>query len=248
MAKQKLNDEVLDLTIKIKQQNYEPIHSDKPFVFCAPTYVCESPGFFDDYAKRTELSGNKDVYFISTCGGYSGISGVIFGRIIKNKGLNYKGYTDFVLPSNYIANKNHKDDELSEIEKKIQDAQKKIESVALAVIDGKDLKYRHIWMLEILIDYLLAPIFSIIGHRVKGFYADEHCISCGACVRNCPLNIISLDDNKPVWTGKTCAHCMKCIQNCPTNAIEYKDITKGRKRYRLDYYRYVSDKKTDITQ
>jgi ferredoxin len=27
---------------------------------------------------------------------------------------------------------------------------------------------------------------------------------------------------------------MACIQNCPAEAIEYKDITKGRKRYRLD--------------
>ena len=30
---------------------------------------------------------------------------------------------------------------------------------------------------------------------------------------------------------------MACIQNCPVEAIEYKDITKGRKRYRLDDYR-----------
>ena len=69
------------------------------------------------------------------------------------------------------------------------------------------------------------------------FVITDSCISCGLCERKCPLNIITMHNDRPEWSGKTCAHCMACIQNCPVEAIEYKDITNGRTRYRLDDYR-----------
>ena len=30
-------------------------------------------------------------------------------------------------------------------------------------------------------DYPSNPVLSLIGHRVKGFYAADTCISCGLC-------------------------------------------------------------------
>lgn len=106
---------------------------------------------------------------------------------------------------------------------------------------GESLRYRHIWLLEKLVDYPSSPVLSRIGHRVRGFYADSRCISCGLCEKKCPLNVITMHDGRPQWNGKICAHCMACIQNCPVEAIEYKDITKGRKRYRLEDYRPAAD-------
>ena len=67
-----LDDEAMDLCSRIKTHNYETISSDKPFVFCAPTYVCEAPAFFYDFLKNVDLAGSSDVYMIATSGGYSG--------------------------------------------------------------------------------------------------------------------------------------------------------------------------------
>ena len=138
---------------------------------------------------------------------------------------------------NYIANKSHKLPDKEEIEKRIADTYSKIKPVADTIRSGKPLRYRHVWVLEKLIDYPSNPVLSRIGHRVKGFYASDSCISCGLCEKKCPLNIITMHDGRPRWEGRICAHCMACIQNCPAEAIEYKDITKGRKRYRCDDYR-----------
>lgn len=48
----------------------------------------------------------------------------------------------------------------------------------------------------------------------------QHCVSCGACIKECPFGAISIrngviaevDDNK-------CVGCGKCAAVCPANAI-----------------------------
>ena len=71
----RLDDECVDLLNRIKSQDYSEFHSDKPYIICAPVYVCEMPRFLSKYLKKQIFSGNKNVYFIFTSGGYCGISG-----------------------------------------------------------------------------------------------------------------------------------------------------------------------------
>lgn len=39
----RLDDECIDLLDRIKKYDYSTLHSDKPFIICAPVYVCEMP-------------------------------------------------------------------------------------------------------------------------------------------------------------------------------------------------------------
>ena len=65
------------------------------------------------------------------------------------------------------------------------------------------------------------------------FSVRKNCIGCGKCARLCPLNDISIVDDRPVW-GKNCTHCMACICHCPTGAIEYGRKSLGKPRYHCD--------------
>ena len=58
---------------------------------------------------------------------------------------------------NYIANKSHKLPDKEEIEKRITDTYSKIKPVADTIRSGKPLRYRHVWVLEKLIDYSNRP-------------------------------------------------------------------------------------------
>ena len=72
----RLNDDCVDLLPRFKSGDHTPLHSDRPFIICAPVYVCEMPRFMSQYLKQQEFTGSRDVYFIFTSGGYCGCSGV----------------------------------------------------------------------------------------------------------------------------------------------------------------------------
>jgi ferredoxin len=46
----------------------------------------------------------------------------------------------------------------------------------------------------------------------------DKCTGCGACVDICPVNAISIKNNKAV-IGKECIGCRACETQCPMEAI-----------------------------
>ena len=86
----RLDDTCVNLLTRVKAQDYTSVHSEKPFVICAPVYVCEMPRFMAKYLKKLTFTGSKDVYFIFTSGGYCGISGSLAKRLVKSKKMVYR--------------------------------------------------------------------------------------------------------------------------------------------------------------
>lgn len=68
----------------------------------------------------------------------------------------------------------------------------------------------------------------------KPFISKENCVSCGMCVRNCPTNAISFDENKKATIDyDKCIGCGQCIAVCRYGAVgfswdESMDITNEK--------------------
>lgn len=51
------------------------------------------------------------------------------------------------------------------------------------------------------------------------YVITDECISCAACVSECPTEAISEGDDKFVIDADTCIDCGACSDTCPTGAI-----------------------------
>ena len=236
-----LDDECVNLLERFKSQDHSVLHSEKPFVICAPVYVCEMPRFMSRYLKEQTFSGSKDVYFIFTSGGYCGISGVLAKSMFQKKNMIYHGHAEFKMPRNYVANDAYPMLEAEEIESRISASYERIPSVADRIRNGQKLTARHVFLFETLITVPFNPVWCKLKLTAKDFHATGACVGCGKCAKLCPLNNISLENKLPVW-GNKCTHCMARIGNCPKEAIEYGTITQSKEKYHFGKYDYIVKK------
>ena len=234
----RLNDSCINLLDRIKRDDHSVLHSDTPFIICAPVYVCEMPRFMSAYLKKQVFSGSRDVYFIFTSGGYCGISGVLARSMFRKKKMVYHGHAEFKMPRNYVASDAYAMLSEQETADRILAAYERLDSVVADIKVGRPLTARHVFLFESIITIPFNPVWCKLKLQAKDFHTTEKCIGCGKCAKLCPLNNITLKNGKPVW-GDECTHCMACIGNCPTEAIEYGSITQKKEKYNFGKHRHV---------
>lgn len=202
--------------------------SETPFIFVSPTYAWRIPRVMENFIRENTFSGCRDAYFLMTCGDSIGAAEKYLQALCREKGLNFRGVQKIVMPENYIAM--FSAPEKAEAKKIIENAVPELLTAAETIHARADFPSKKIGAPDRLYSGPVNSIFYKLFVSAKGFYATDACISCGQCVKNCPLNNIKLRNGKPVW-GADCTHCMACICHCPKEAIEYKNKSKGQPRY-----------------
>ena len=48
---------------------------------------------------------------------------------------------------------------------------------------------------------------------------NDACVSCGACVADCPVEAITENDGQYFIDPDLCTDCGACVGSCPTDAI-----------------------------
>ena len=202
--------------------------SETPFVFVSPTYAWRIPRVMEKFIRENTFSGSRDVYFLMTCGDSIGAAGQYLRDLCREKGLNVRGVQKIVMPENYIAM--FSAPEKAEAQNILANAVPELLTAAETIRARADFPAQKIGALDRLYSGSVNSVFYKLFVSAKGFYTTDACVSCGLCVKNCPLNNIKLQNGKPVW-GADCTHCMACICRCPKAAIEYKNKSKGQPRY-----------------
>lgn len=229
---EEINDEVVSINQLIKQESKDELISiNKPFIFVCPTYAWRLPKVVTEFIRKTKFSGSNKVYFIMTCGEDTAKAINYIQKLCDNKEWELKGMAEIKMPENYIALFPIPDKETSK--KIIQESDKLIYKISSDIRNENNFNIIAPSGLNGTIKSGITNIafYKFIVHA-KGFYSTNQCIGCGKCVNLCPLNNISLENEKPTWKKK-CTHCMACISGCPTKAIEYKNKTQNKERYYL---------------
>lgn len=224
----RLKDDTVNLFERIKSNDVSKIHSDRPWVLVVPTYAWRIPRIVQQWLENVPMTGNRDIYFVMTCGGSMGNAGAYLTKLCAKKKLNYRGCMELVMPENYIALYSAPTDEKAlEI---IGRAEGVMDKAAHLIRNGRDFAQPKITLGDRMSSGIINTIFYPVFVHAKKFYATDACISCGKCVNVCPLSNVRLENGRPVW-GDHCTHCMACICRCPSGAIEYGKHTKGLTRY-----------------
>ena len=224
----KTDDNLLSINDMIKTNNIQPIKTNRQLVFVTPTYAWRIPKIVDEWIRRVEFAGAKDVWFVMDCGGEIGNAAKYNMKLCRDKGFNYMGTAQIVMPENYIAMFGVPSEEKAK--QIVTKAEPIIDRAADLIAENRKFPTPRNNLYDKLMSGPVNAAFYPLCVKATAFSADEKCISCGKCVRLCPLNNIALKNGKPVW-GSDCTHCMACISYCPTQAIEYGKKSVGKPRY-----------------
>lgn len=222
-----LDDDVVSMNELISTENAQSMNSSKPFVFVVPTYCYHIPSVVEKFIRESAFTGCDKVYFVMTCGAGTGGSGAANKALCADKKLSYMGTYTLVMPDNYLVM--YEPSSRQKAEELLAALPAKVSEIAGIIESEKTFTEKSV-ILGKQVSILGSKLFNSFFVKPEKFSVTDACVSCGNCVKNCPLHNISLTDGIPEW-GSSCVHCLACICSCPKNAIEYGKGTKGRRRH-----------------
>lgn len=196
------------------------------FVF--PVYYWGLPEIIKRFASMPEvkISLGSYVYCVITCGATTGTADKMLSKALgRNLDFSYS----LRMPDNYVilydpSPKEKAQKFLAHADKELETVCAEINSSATKRAGSTDGGIKSIF---------ISKLYNFC-RTTKKFRADDKCINCGLCAKNCPDNAIEIRNGKPVWTESKCQHCTACINRCPKEAIQFGKGTETRRRYNYD--------------
>lgn len=208
------------------------LQEDEALGFVFPVYAWAPPRLVVDYVRRMRLHGRPSyVWFVCTCGDEAGFTRQVFRRALKGKCLSLDAAFSLIMPETYLAFPGFSLDSPENENRKIDKAAAALPRIAALLASRERGRYEvKKGPLPLSKTYLLRPLFYRFIISDRKFHAEEGCIGCGRCERECPLHNIRMVEGRPVWNGN-CTQCMSCYHHCPVNAIHYGLATRGKGQY-----------------
>jgi len=197
--------------------------------FCSPTHGFNSPPIVLKFIRKFPKVKNTDAFILNTRGGMklhkffipglSGLAQILPALVLISKGFRIIGMQPLDLPSNWIIlHPGLKEKVVNSIYDRCY---KIVTNFALQMLSGKR-SFKA--LLSLPIDIALLPIalgYYFIGRffLAKTLIATDACNNCEKCIKKCPVNAITMVNERPYWSYK-CESCMRCVNICSERAIE----------------------------
>ncbi len=221
------NDIAVNIVDALKNQSMIASDDEKTgFVF--PVYFWGLPEIIKRFASLPDVkkSLGKYVYCVITCGASTGSADKM---LEKQLGRTPDYSYSLRMPDNYVVMYDPCTKEKAR--KFLAHSDKELEGICNDINNGAN-KRGGSTQGEMK-SVFVSKLYDVF-RNTKKFYADEKCVSCGLCARNCPDGAIEIRNGKPVWIKPKCQHCTSCINCCPAEAIQYGKGTVNRRRYSYD--------------
>lgn len=196
------------------------IKENDEIILAYPTQFSNVPFMVRDFInKNASIWQDKKVFCMTTMGAFSGDGTGCAARALRKHGAIITGGLMVRMPDSVCDNKMLK--KPLEVNRQIvRDADEKIEKIGNDMHNGG--KYPQEGL------SFFAHVAGLMGQRLW-FYnkttdystklkISDACVGCGKCATSCPMNNLTISDEKAVSNNK-CAMCYRCISTCPVKAI-----------------------------
>lgn len=196
------------------------IENNDTIVFGYPVQFSNLPKIVSDFINNNSaVFKGKKIFIIATMGLFSGDGAGCSARLFKKCGATVLGGLHIKMPD-CIGDVKALKKPLEQNRKIIEEADKKIDK---AINEIKEDRYPQHGIKFI---NRLAGLFGqrlYFPNKTKHFYKgikvdNDKCVRCGLCAQACPMDNISLVDNRIAFNNK-CTMCYRCFSNCPKKAI-----------------------------
>jgi len=232
---EQLEDITVSMNKMLKSNENLICESEKPYIVVAPIYAWRFPRVIEELLKNAELKGNKTVYCIATMGENSGNADKYLKRMFTDKAMNFTGYIGVEMQNNYLFME--KMPKPKDAEKNLGKVIPKLSKIVAAIKAGDTHCKKDKTPFAALMSSAVNAGFNKFMVKKQSFNVGANCISCGKCVSGCPVNNISMQDKKPVFSNK-CIGCLACLHHCPKQAINVRKDTQDKGRYVCPEYKH----------
>ena len=200
-----------------------------------PVYSWSVPKLVSEFLRTDRVKGKPAYIFAAcTCGDETGLTEKHLRKDLKKQNLTLDAFFSFQMPETYVNLPGFKLDTPENAELKINGTKENLnEAVRLISQRAKGNFDKLKGGSSFLKSNILKPLFYGLLITDRKFRVSDSCIGCGICAKNCPLQNITIENDRPHWNGH-CTNCMSCYHRCPKNAINFGKATIGKGQY---YYK-----------
>ncbi len=195
-----------------------------------PIYFCNVPYIVRDFIKKIEKV--EYLFMVYAGSGDLGLCVYETRKLFKSQNIKLSSLFSIPLPDNSTL---HVDPD--EIEKEKLHKIDKITGDIVKIVNkkGEHFDKNTLGLFQtyihpgLLFKFIIYPDLKTMD---KDFTVDQNCIGCSTCQKTCPVNNITMKDDKPVWNvNNQCQTCLACYNWCPERAISHPSVNAEMKRY-----------------
>lgn len=208
------------------------VSGHKRVIWCFPVYSWGVPPVVATFIKSVNIKGGNEALhcMVCTCGDDTGLTDRQWQKLIGNRGWRTGTASSIQMPNTYVTMKGFDVDSPELACNKLATFPSAVKE-AVACIEqnrpGQMIRGNFAWFKS----KIIYPWFIRHAMSPKPFRHNAACISCGACMKVCPMKNITPDKIKqPVW-GDICAFCLACYHVCPRHAVMYGNSTSDKGQY-----------------